>query len=97
MTNPLQAIFEPRSVAVIGASRNAKKRGYQVVRALQRAGFGGGVYPVHPDGGEILGFPVMTSIDQLNESPDLPLSPRAPERCRKSSSNVPAWEFVVRS
>jgi acetyltransferase len=71
VTNPLQAIVEPRSVAVIGASRNAKKRGYQVIRALQRAGFGGGIYPVHPDGGEMLGLPVATSIDQLDDSPDL--------------------------
>lgn len=71
MTNPLQAIFEPRSVAVIGASSSAKKRGYQAVRALQRAGYSGPIYPVHPAGGELLGLPVATAIDQLPNIPDL--------------------------
>lgn len=58
-------------MAVIGASRNAKKRGYQAIRALQRAGFRGPIYPVHPGGGELLGLPVATTIDQLPDIPDL--------------------------
>jgi acetyltransferase len=71
VTHPLQAILEPRSVAVIGASSDAKKRGHQALRALQKAGFRGPIYPVHPDGGELLGLAVATSIDQLGDSPEL--------------------------
>jgi len=71
VTHPLQAILEPRSVAVIGASSDAKKRGHQALRALQKAGFRGPIYPVHPDGGELLGLPVATSIDQLDDPPEL--------------------------
>ncbi len=71
MTHTLQTILEPRSVAVIGASQNATKRGHQALRALQKAGFQGPIYPVHPDGGELLGLPVATSIDQLDDSPEL--------------------------
>ncbi len=58
-------------MAVIGASPNSRKRGYQAVRALQRAGFGAPIYPVHPGGGELLGLPVATAIDRLPAVPDL--------------------------
>jgi acetyltransferase len=60
-------------VAVVGASADPKKRGYQVLRALQESGYGGSVLPVNPKGGEILGFPVFTSTAELPETPDLAL------------------------
>ncbi|HSG46685.1 MAG TPA: CoA-binding protein, partial [Longimicrobiales bacterium] len=60
--HPLAPIFEPRSVAVIGASTDPKKRGYQVLRALRESGFAGRVLPVNPKGGDILGYPVATSV-----------------------------------
>lgn len=71
MTHPLQPIFEPRSVAIVGASANPAKRGYQVVAALGASGFEGPVYPVNPRGGEILGRPAYASVDDLPEAPDL--------------------------
>lgn len=69
----LEALLVPRSVAVIGASNDPRKRGFQVLRALRDGGFGGSVYPVNPKGGEILGFPVHASVDALPETPDLAL------------------------
>ena len=71
--HPLDAIFQPRSVAVIGASTDPKKRGFQVLRALKESGYAGRVLPVNPKGGEILGFPVSTSVEALPEVPDLAL------------------------
>lgn len=73
MSHPLDPVLCPRSVAVIGASTDPKKRGFQVLRALQESGFQGPVYPVNPKGGEILGRTVVPSIDALPEAPDLAL------------------------
>lgn len=71
MSHPLKPIFEPESVAVLGASANPEKRGHQVVAALGASGFAGAVYPINPRGGEILGRRVFTSVDELPETPDL--------------------------
>jgi len=69
----LEPVLTPRSVAVIGASNDPKKRGFQVLRALRDSGFGGAVYPVNPKGGEILGFTVYPSVDDTPAVPDLAL------------------------
>jgi acetate---CoA ligase (ADP-forming) len=44
----LDAIFRPRSVAVVGAGRRSKTIGHEVVHALVGGGFTGPVYPVNP-------------------------------------------------
>lgn len=62
---PLDRLFDPRSVAVIGASTDPGKRGYQAMRALRQGGYRYPVYPVNPRGGELFGLPVLTGIDQL--------------------------------
>jgi acyl-CoA synthetase (NDP forming) len=67
----LDPVLRPTSVAVIGASRHPTKRGYQVVKALQGAGFSGGIYPVNPSGGEVLGLPVARSVVEIEGQPEL--------------------------
>lgn len=71
MNHPLAPILAPRSVAVVGASRSPRKRGYQAVRTLVEGGFQGRVFPVNPKGGELLGLPVAASVAELDEPPDL--------------------------
>jgi acetyl coenzyme A synthetase (ADP forming)-like protein len=44
----LDAIFRPRSIAVIGASRRPGTIGYQILDNLFRHGYTGAVYPVNP-------------------------------------------------
>lgn len=44
----LDALFRPRSIAVVGASRRANQIGHQIVRNLVEGGFSGPVYPVNP-------------------------------------------------
>ncbi len=74
MTSPvLHRILAPSSVAVIGASQDPTKRGHQAVRALKNSRFEGGVFPVHPSGGELLGLRVYPSVSELPEVPDLAL------------------------
>ncbi len=67
----LRRIFEPRSIAVVGASTTPTKRGHQILCALNQSGYAGTVYAVNRGGGSILGRPVYTSVEELPEPVDL--------------------------
>jgi acetyl coenzyme A synthetase (ADP forming)-like protein len=67
----IRYLFEPRSVAVVGASHDESKVGYKVLENIVKGGYTGKVYPVNPKGGEILGFPVFTCIEDLPEGVDI--------------------------
>ncbi|MCB9876649.1 MAG: CoA-binding protein [Planctomycetes bacterium] len=69
----LDRIFRPRGVAIVGASSDPQKRGYQAIAALRQAAFAGGIHPVNPKGGEIRGLPVATSIAAIEGDVDLAL------------------------
>jgi acyl-CoA synthetase (NDP forming) len=73
VSDGLDALLRPRSVAIVGASSDPTKRGYQVVPALREAGFQGDIQLVNPRGGEILGLPVATSVEALPRSAELAL------------------------
>ena len=61
----LDAIFRPRSVAVIGASRRPGSIGAAIFRNLLKQGFEGPVYPVNPQANvvqSVLAWPSVTDI-----------------------------------
>jgi acetyltransferase len=51
----LEVFLRPRSIAVIGASREPDKVGHRVFRNIVESGFQGALYPVNPKADEILG------------------------------------------
>lgn len=57
----MQFFFEPKSVAVIGASRDPKRVGSRILKNV-KAGFTGAIYPVNPSAGEIDGLPCYPSV-----------------------------------
>ncbi|UCD93185.1 MAG: CoA-binding protein [Methanobacteriota archaeon] len=63
--------FNPKSVAVIGASTKPGKIGYEIVKSLLNSEFEGNVYPVHKRGEEIAGKTSYTSISELPSDVDL--------------------------
>ncbi|MEO3474607.1 acetate--CoA ligase family protein [Roseomonas sp. CAU 1739] len=67
----LEAIFAPRSIAIIGASQDATKIGGRPVELLRRFGFPGAIYPVNPRATEVQGLPAFPSVEALPEAPDL--------------------------
>ncbi len=67
----LDALFHPRSIAVIGASLDPKKVGHAVLDNLIRFSYKGSIYPVNPSGGNILGLTVSPGISDIEEHPDL--------------------------
>jgi acetyl coenzyme A synthetase (ADP forming)-like protein len=67
----LSAFFRPRSVAVVGASREPTAIGHQLLDALIRGGFRGPIYPVNPKAGVISGLRAYPSVRELPEGVDL--------------------------
>src|SRR5262245_5659108 len=51
----LRPFFHPKSVAVVGASRDPAGIGHRVLDALLRGGFSGPIYPINPRAGELCG------------------------------------------
>ncbi len=64
-------LISPDSIAVVGASSHPNKIGYVVLENLKNNGYKGRIYPVNPKGGEILGFKVYPSINDVPEEVDL--------------------------
>ncbi|MBN1944222.1 MAG: acetate--CoA ligase family protein [Bradymonadales bacterium] len=67
----LRPFFHPRSVAVIGASRNPTKGGHVIVKNLARFAFPGQVFPINPNADEILGFRCYPDLTQVPDEVDL--------------------------
>ena len=79
--------FEPRGVAVIGATPNPLKGGNAILKNLL-LGYRGGIYPVNPRYAEIEGLPCYPSVSAVPDPVDLaivfvpaPLVPAAVEEC----------------
>lgn len=67
----LDPFFNPRGVAVVGASRDSHKLGYGVVRNLTEYRYPGKIYPVNPVAREILGHACYKSIAKVPDPVDL--------------------------
>jgi acetyltransferase len=69
--HPLSAIFEPRSVAVIGASEKTGSVGRTILWNLISSPFGGTVYPVNPTRPSILGVKAYPNLAAIPDPVDL--------------------------
>jgi len=69
--HPLDAIFSPRSVAVVGASERQGSVGRTILWNLISNPFGGTVYPINPKRPNVLGIRAWPSIRDLPEPVDL--------------------------
>jgi acyl-CoA synthetase (NDP forming) len=67
----MEAIFNPRSVAIIGASDNPSKLGFHVMKSLTQGRYPGRIYPVNPGRDEILGIKTYPSLAQVPDTVDL--------------------------
>jgi len=67
----LKIFFEPRSVAVVGASRTPGKLGNAILRNLLKLGYGGQIFPVNPQAEEIEGLQSYPSVAAIPEAVEL--------------------------
>jgi acetate---CoA ligase (ADP-forming) len=70
-TASLHPVFQPRSVAVIGASRDPASLGYRLLDALSSGGFHGSVYAVNPNATSVHSIPAYPSARELPRGIDL--------------------------
>ncbi|MEJ5378472.1 MAG: CoA-binding protein [bacterium] len=71
MDNTLRLFFEPRSVAIVGASATPHKPGNDVIKNILSNQYDGKLYLVNPKGEEILGLRTHRSIAELPQGIDL--------------------------
>ena len=69
-SHALTPLMQPRSIAVLGASPRANTLGNNAVDNLQRFGFTGRIFPVHPNAPEVAGVPAYANLALLPETPD---------------------------
>jgi len=71
VTLNLDKIFNPRSVAIIGASDEEGTVGYALMKNFTEHGFEGKIYPVNIRKTEILGLKAYQTVEQIPEPVDL--------------------------
>jgi len=91
----LDAFFQPRSIAVIGASGDLGKMASRPLSYLSKHGFQGGIYPVNPKYEELGGYPCFKDIESLPPNVDLAMIslpaeaiPEAVRRCAAKGIKV---------
>src|SRR5215468_2860071 len=69
--HPLDAIFAPKSVAVVGATEKPGSVGRTVLWNLMNTPFGGAIYPVNPNRPSVMGIRAYPNLSVLPEKPEL--------------------------
>ncbi len=69
--HPLEALFHPRTVAVIGATERPGSIGRRVLWALVSSPFGGTVFPVSKDRASVLGIKAYPNVSAVPEAVDM--------------------------
>jgi acetyltransferase len=69
----LEKILKAESVAIVGASKNETKRGYQTIRTLLDEKYEGNIYPVNPKEKSILGFKCYKNVSDIKGPVDVAL------------------------
>jgi len=67
----LQSFFNPESVAIVGASRQKGKVGYEILTNMVAGGYPGKIFPVNPKADEIEGLKCYPDLSSIGETPDL--------------------------
>src|SRR3954447_4152225 len=73
MPHPLDTFFAPKSIALIGASRDLEKIPGRLLSMLRKNGFAGKIYPINPNYGDIDGLKCYPSIADVGQPVDLAL------------------------
>ena len=69
----LEKVLNAKSVAIIGASKDETKRGYQTIRTLLDEKYEGNIYPVNPKENSILGLKCFKNVTDIKDSVDMVL------------------------
>ena len=67
----LNTFFYPKSIAVVGASNNPRKFGYELMKNIIEGGYKGKIIPVNIKEEEVMGFKAVKNIGEVQEQIDL--------------------------
>ena len=67
----VQYALNPKTIAVVGASRYSTKVGYKVVDGLLTWGYKGKIYPVNPRADKVAGFTAYKTVKDIPDEIDL--------------------------
>ena len=67
----LEAIFSPKSIAVLGASKSKGKVGHDIFANILRGNYQGTLYPVNPKTKSVLSVRSYPTISDIPEQIDL--------------------------
>jgi acetyl coenzyme A synthetase (ADP forming)-like protein len=70
-TASMRAFFEPRTVAIVGASRERGKIGAEILHNMLRDGFMGRLFAVNPNANAIDGVPAVKTVSEIPGDVDL--------------------------
>ena len=73
MAHYLDPILNPRTMAIIGASKDPTKRGYRAIQSLFSENYQGTILPINPKESEILGLKCYPTIGDVPGEVDLAL------------------------
>jgi acetate---CoA ligase (ADP-forming) subunit alpha len=71
VVDSLHYALNPRSIAVVGASRYPLKVGYKFIENLQSWGYPGRIFPVNPRAKSVRGLPAYPTVADIPEEVDL--------------------------
>lgn len=87
----LKSLFEPRSVAVIGASERQGSIGAVIIKNMVESGFQGKLFAVNPKHDQVQGVPCFASVEDIPQRLDLaviatqaPTVPNIMEACGRA-------------
>ncbi len=69
--NPLDVIFSPKSVALIGATEREGSVGRTILWNLMTNSFGGTIFPINPQRSSVMGIKAYPNIGEVPEKIDL--------------------------
>ena len=99
--NPFEHFFNPRSIAVIGASQDLASISGQPIAHLKTKGYAGEVYPVNPRYEEVAGYRCYADVAALPQAPDVAViavgAKRVPEALRELGAKGGKFAVILSS
>ncbi|MBN1685190.1 MAG: bifunctional acetate--CoA ligase family protein/GNAT family N-acetyltransferase [Spirochaetales bacterium] len=71
VTKKLNKLFNPKVIAIIGASARAGSVGHSLMKNIIGSGFDGIVYPINPQRSNVLGVKAYASLEEVPDQIDL--------------------------
>jgi len=97
----IKKLFDPQSIAIIGASNIPGKWGFGITFNIVSGGYKGRIYPVNPSERNVLGFKTFSSIKDLPEEIDLAIitipAEKAIDAVRDCGKKGIKWVVVISS